>query len=58
MKILILEKNRTKEVRKVFEKLEKEQKGKERHLQNILFLSGFLETTKRKAEKKERDGLM
>ena len=37
MKILILEKNRTKEVRKVFEKLEKEQKGKERHLQNIFF---------------------
>ena len=35
MKILILEKNRPKEVRKVFEKLEKEQKGKERHSQNI-----------------------
>ena len=31
MKILILERNRSKEVRKVFEKLEKEQKGKERH---------------------------
>ena len=31
MNILILERNRSKEVRKVFEKLEKEQKGKERH---------------------------
>ena len=58
MKILILKNNRSKEVRKVFEKLEKEQKGKERHLQNIFFeMRAFLKKNK-KSEKKERDGLM
>ena len=59
MKFLILKNNRSKEVRKVFEKkLEKEQKGKERHSQNIFYNEAFLKRTKRKAEKKLRDGLM
>ena len=50
MKILILENNRSKAVRKVFEKLEKEQKGKERHLHNISSHGAFL----RKKEKKKK----
>ena len=50
MKFLILKNNRSKEVRKVFKKLEKEQKGKERHLHNISSHGAFI----RKKEKKKK----
>ena len=56
MKIFILKNNRSKEVRKLFEKLEKNKKGKERHLHNISSHGAFLR--KKKSRKKLRDGLM
>ena len=52
MKFLILQNNRSKEVRKVFEILEKEQRGKERHLHNIASHGAFLR--KKKKKKSER----
>ena len=50
----MLEKNRRKEVRKVFEKLEKEQKGKERHSQNIFYKEAFLKKKKQTEKQKKR----
>ena len=58
MKILILEKNRPKEVRKVFEKWKKNKRAKKDIHRTFFYNEAFLKRTKRKAEKKERDGLM
>ena len=54
MKFLILKNNRSKEVRKVFGKLEREQKGKERHLHNIFSHGFFVNEEKEKQNQCER----
>ena len=51
MKFLILKNNRSKEVRKVFEKLDEEQKGNERHTFTLHFFTWCFLKKKRKAEK-------
>ena len=51
MKFLILKNNRSKEVRKVFEKLEKTKKGNERHLHNISSHGAFLKEKQKKVER-------